>query len=223
MLGVLIAMPGEIVTLIFWYIYPPIPAFCKMKVFFNIFTVSGEAFCLFLIAVDRYRKIRAPHGWQISRRLAFALCVLIIVAAGIFSLPVPFLWGIRSFNDNTTNVTVTVCEKDERHVNTEEHHLDISVTMASILTVLTASIALYIPITYTILSSESNDSVTMKKMTRQKQTEPHDVISIPSIQVSEHMDIEDTAFHDKETKSNTSDMPTSIKIQKKRFENTYYF
>ncbi|KAH3789005.1 hypothetical protein DPMN_167172 [Dreissena polymorpha] len=214
MLGVLIAMPGEIVTLMFWYIYPPIPAFCKMKAFFNMFTVSGEAFCLFLIAVDRYRKVRAPHGWQISKRLAFALCVLIFVAAGIFSSPVPFLWGIRSYNDNTTNVTVTVCERDESHVNTEEHPLFISVTMASIVAVLTATIALYIPITCTILSDESNDSLTLKKMKRQKKTEPKDVTSIPAIQVSEHMDINDTEFHDKETKSNTSYMPTSIKMQK---------
>ncbi|KAH3788375.1 hypothetical protein DPMN_166513 [Dreissena polymorpha] len=213
MLGVLIAMPGEIVTLMFWYIYPPIPAFCKMKAFFNIFTVFGQAFCLLLIAVDRYRKIRAPHGWQISQRLAFALCVLIFVATGIISLPVPFLWGIRSFNDTTTNVTVTVCEKDGRHVNNWEHPLDISVIMAGIGAVLTATIALYIPITCTILTSESNDSVTMTKMKEQKQKEPKDVTSIPSIQVSEHMDIKDTAFYDKDTKSNTSYMPTSINIK----------
>lgn len=39
----LTTMPGEIVTQTFWYVYP-VPIVCKIKSFFNVFTVCGLAF-----------------------------------------------------------------------------------------------------------------------------------------------------------------------------------
>ncbi|XP_052790304.1 probable G-protein coupled receptor 19 [Mya arenaria] len=111
-------MPGEIVTQQFWYTYP-LPTVCKVKSFFNMFTVSGEALCLCVIAVDRHRKVCFPFGLQIRPRQALVLCFLIYASAFFIALPVAFLWGTHS--DVVLyvgrNVTVTVCEKDMAYVN----------------------------------------------------------------------------------------------------------
>ncbi|XP_052771275.1 D(1C) dopamine receptor-like [Mya arenaria] len=117
-ISTLTTIPGEILTQQFWYKYP-FPIVCKIKSFFNVFTVSGEALCLCIIAVDRYRKICAPFRWQIKPRQALIMCGVIYGAAFIISLPVSFLWGIhhdiRIYNGR--NVTVTICEKDAKYAD----------------------------------------------------------------------------------------------------------
>ncbi|WAR24466.1 5HT1F-like protein [Mya arenaria] len=98
-------MPAEILSQQFWYTYP-FPTVCTIKSFFNMFTISGEALCLFVIAVDRHRK-------------ALVLCFFIFATAILITLPVPFLFGTH--NDVKLyagrNVTVRVCEKDMAYVN----------------------------------------------------------------------------------------------------------
>ncbi|XP_052770596.1 5-hydroxytryptamine receptor 1-like [Mya arenaria] len=120
-ISTLTTMPGEILTQQYWYKYP-FPIICKVKSFFNMFTVSGEAFCLCTIAVDRYRKVCAPFGWQIRPRQARILCGIIYVAAFAISLPVSFFWGIhkdvRIYRNR--NVTVTICEKDAHYVDSRQ-------------------------------------------------------------------------------------------------------
>ncbi|XP_052772742.1 mu-type opioid receptor-like [Mya arenaria] len=117
----LTTMPGEILTQQYWYKYP-FPVICKVKSFFNVFTVSGEALCLCTIAVDRYRKVCAPFGWQIRPRQALIMCGVINGAAFALSLPVSFLWGIhqdiRIYNGR--NVSVTICEKDAHYVDSSQ-------------------------------------------------------------------------------------------------------
>ena len=109
----LTTMPGEMVTQTFWYVYP-VPLVCKIKSFFNVFTVCGSAFCLLIISIDRYRKICRPHDWQIQPRTALGLCFIQLVFAFILALPVAFLWGTHSYIEehNDTQIKVTVCEKD---------------------------------------------------------------------------------------------------------------
>lgn len=109
----LTTMPGEMVTQTFWYVYP-VPLVCKIKSFFNVFTVCGSAFCLLIIAIDRYRKICRPLDWQIKPRLALGLCFVQLVFAFLLALPVAFLWGTHSYIEehNDIKIKVTVCEKD---------------------------------------------------------------------------------------------------------------
>ena len=109
----LTTMPGEMVTQTFWYVYP-VPLVCKIKSFFNVFTVCGSAFCLLIIAIDRYRKICRPLEWQIKPKLALGLCFVQLVFAFMLALPVAFLWGTHSYIEehNGTKIKVTVCEKD---------------------------------------------------------------------------------------------------------------
>ncbi|KAL4232208.1 hypothetical protein ACF0H5_009783 [Mactra antiquata] len=121
----LTTMPGEIVTQLYWYIYP-VPAICKVKSFFNVFTVSVEAFGLLTIAIDRYLKVCRPFGWQIKPKVAIILCAIIYFCALILALPVSIFWGTHSYKHTYMNTTieVTVCEKDEQfeHTNKPLHY-----------------------------------------------------------------------------------------------------
>ncbi|KAH3707874.1 uncharacterized protein LOC127857206 [Dreissena polymorpha] len=114
-ISTLTTMPGEIFSQQNWYTYP-FPDICKAKSFFNVYTVTGEAVCLCIIAIDRYRKVCQPFGWQIRPRLALLLCGFIHIAAVAMAVPVSILWGVNSHPEKynkTTSVNVTVCEKDQ--------------------------------------------------------------------------------------------------------------
>lgn len=126
-------MPGEMVTQLYWYVYPAsIRGVCKVKSFLNVFTVSAEALCLLTIAIDRYRKVCRPFGWQIKPRVAKYICGLLYVLAFIIALPTPFLWGLRSQKKQYQNSTITVthCEKDGRFEKTNYPIYYISTVMA---------------------------------------------------------------------------------------------
>ncbi|XP_053406929.1 cephalotocin receptor 1-like [Mercenaria mercenaria] len=116
----LTTMPGEMVTQLFWYVYP-LRELCKVKSFFNVFTVSAEALCLLTIALDRYRKICQPLRWQIRPRIAIYLCASIYTVAVVLALPVAFFWGTHSHPKVYKNIdiNVTICEKDEQWKNTK--------------------------------------------------------------------------------------------------------
>ncbi|KAL4216298.1 hypothetical protein ACF0H5_024024 [Mactra antiquata] len=113
-------MAGEMVTQRFWYNYP-VKEICKTKDFFNIFTVSAETFCLFVISFDRYRKICQPLKWQIGPKAAVASCFLVIFIASIVAAPIVEFWGVRTYLKTYKNTTilVTTCEKDERYEDTK--------------------------------------------------------------------------------------------------------
>lgn len=118
-LSTITTMPGELVTQLYWYVYP-YRLLCKIKSFFNVFTVSSEALCLLLIAFDRFRKVCYPLGWQIRPKIAIFLCGLVYAFAFIISLPVAFFWGVHHQNTTYKNMTLvaTICEKDEEYNNT---------------------------------------------------------------------------------------------------------
>ncbi|KAH3786177.1 hypothetical protein DPMN_164280 [Dreissena polymorpha] len=151
LLSVLTTLPGEIITQIYWYVYPPIETFCKFKSFCNIFTVCGEALCLLIIAVDRYRKVCRPHGWQIHQRNALISCLGTILISGLISIPVPIIWGIHTFQDNELNVSITVCEKDEDYVDSGVHKRYVLSIGSILVVVLVATVGLYVPITSVLL------------------------------------------------------------------------
>ena len=114
-LGTLITMPGELVSQTFWYIYP-FPIFCRIKSFFNGFTIFSSALCLFVITVDRNRKVCRPLEWQIRPEIALRLCLLQWFNSFVFSLPIGFLSGTYTYQAHYKGevINVTVCEKDEK-------------------------------------------------------------------------------------------------------------
>ncbi|KAL4231297.1 hypothetical protein ACF0H5_008877 [Mactra antiquata] len=107
-------LPGEIVSQLNWYHYK-YDAMCKIKSFFNVFTVWSSGLVLLLLAYDRYRKICYPLSWQIPVRNSARLCVAAILFSIVISSPIAVLWGIQSYEYNFGNYTVqvSICEKAE--------------------------------------------------------------------------------------------------------------
>ncbi|XP_053374201.1 uncharacterized protein LOC123531600 [Mercenaria mercenaria] len=151
-ISTLTTMPGEMVTHLYWYVYP-VAEVCKVKSFFNMFTVSAEALCLLTIAIDRYRKVCQPFGWQIKPKGALIVILLIYIVSLILAMPVPFLWGI-SFHQEVyrgVNITTTICEKDGKYKLTKRP-LQYSITMESILIIcLIVMFVLYVQLARRIL------------------------------------------------------------------------
>ena len=117
----LTTIPGEIFTHRNWYNYPDKAIwFCKMKTYFNGFTVFLLAFVLLLIAVDRYRKACQPLTWQIRPKRAIRLTVVAFVVAFVCSVPAVFFWGKHTtvVNFEGQNITIQMCEKDDNFKDT---------------------------------------------------------------------------------------------------------
>lgn len=114
-----VLMPFEMVTLVKWFIFPN-AALCKCKSFLNVYTVTSSAATLLLIAIDRYRKVCRPHSKQIQPPCARKLTVFILVLAAIPASSDAVFWGIHHdvINRGDVNVTVTMCEKDDKYKDT---------------------------------------------------------------------------------------------------------
>ena len=142
-------------TQTFWYIYQDRNV-CKIKSFFNVFTVCASELTLLVIAVDRYREICRPLAWQIKPRVAMILCFVQLALAFIIALPVAFLWGLQTnyivFKDK--NVTVTNCEKDQEFRNTNYPLAYTVVTETIIGAVMTAMFVLYILVCRKVLRAK---------------------------------------------------------------------
>lgn len=152
----LTTMPGEIVTQTFWYVYP-VPTVCKIKSFFNVFTVCGSAFGLLIISVDRFRKICRPLEWQIKPKVAMILIFVQFAISFVVALPVAFFWGTHSYQKyyNGHTITVTVCEKDAKFKNTDYPLEYTIVTEVLISAVIIVMFVLYIFICRQLLTVKS--------------------------------------------------------------------
>lgn len=133
LLSTMIPMPGEVITQMYWYTYPNV-VICKIKSFSNMFTVAAEAMTLLVITIDRYLKACRPLGKQISIKLAKCVVIGIFLIAVMFSVPVPFFWGIHTENMTYENmeITVTICERDQKFINRSEQ-VTYSLSMQGIL------------------------------------------------------------------------------------------
>ena len=156
----LTTMPGEIVTQTFWYTYP-VPIICKIKSVFNVFTVCGSAFCLLIISVDRFRKICRPLKWQIKQTMAFRLCIGQLAISFVLAMPVAFLWGTHSYQVHykDQNITVTVCEKDERFMYTKYPLVYTIVMQTVISSAMIVMVVLYVFVYRKLLKPTSNSGL----------------------------------------------------------------
>lgn len=115
----LTALPGEIVVALNWYMFPS-DIYCKIKTFFNMYLVTSEALCLLTIAVDRYRKVCEPLGWQITLVMAKWLCIMDLLGGFFLSLPAAIYPAnrekMKTYMNNT--IPVTVCSIDKKYLST---------------------------------------------------------------------------------------------------------
>ena len=154
----LTTIPGEAVTQLFWYTYP-YPMVCKVKSFFNVFTVCAEAFCLLTISVDRHRKVCKPHSWQIRPRVSLGLCIGVYAVAFILALPVSFFWGTHTETllYQGRNVTVTKCEKDQAYVYSVQPVIYSASVQAIVSVSLVVMLVLYVLVASTLFKNKKTN------------------------------------------------------------------
>lgn len=113
-------MPLEVVTLVKWFVFP-YAWLCKGKSFLNAFTVTSSSATLLLIAIDRFRKVCCPHGKQIQQSCALKLTILVLFLSLIPSSSDAVFWGLHSdvIEFNGRNVSIRMCEKDDKFKDTE--------------------------------------------------------------------------------------------------------
>lgn len=181
----LTTMPGEIVTQVFWYVYP-VPIVCKIKSFFNVFTVCGSAFCLLLIAVDRFRKICRPLEWQVKHRMAIISCFVLLFVSFIMALPCAFLWGTHSYQTNYKGrtITVTVCEKEAEYLDTDSPLVYIIIVEVVISLVLVILFVLYVFVCRVLLTADDKTKSAASR-TQSVGTMKNFHLKVPALQNSE--------------------------------------
>ena len=82
---------------------------CKVSVFLNTWPTLSSGLMLLSIAIDRYRKVCKPFGWQISLKLARDICIFNIFAALGFSWLSPIIYGVNKSVFEDYNVTISEC------------------------------------------------------------------------------------------------------------------
>ncbi|XP_053406415.1 muscarinic acetylcholine receptor M3-like [Mercenaria mercenaria] len=199
----LTTMPGEMVTQLYWHVYP-VPEVCKIKSFFNVFTVSAEALCLLTIDVDRYMKVCRPLGWQMKPKHAKYVCGIIYVIAFILAVPVYFFWGTHANEKiyKNTTVTVTICEKDEEWLKTN-HPLQYSVTVVVIISLcLVLMFVLYVFVARRLLMNKRFRTYTSEQ--RSSKTSSSIETSPDPIEINSTPDVSESDFSRREDRKSSN-------------------
>ncbi|KAK3088161.1 hypothetical protein FSP39_015513 [Pinctada imbricata] len=116
----ILAIPIETVTIQNQYQFDQ-PWVCKISRFTNAAATISSANILFLIALDRYRKICKPLKWQFTNKNAKLMCVGAIAFSMLLSWPSLILYGIKSTDvplRQDLNGTFTECSLDDEFSNT---------------------------------------------------------------------------------------------------------
>ncbi|KAL3875100.1 hypothetical protein ACJMK2_038034 [Sinanodonta woodiana] len=101
-----------------WFVYHT-PQICTAKSFFQNATVTATSYGLFLIAVDRFLKVRSPLGRQITPSCARILTIVFFIVACIVASPMIYLSGEHNSVKTVdgTSVNVTQCEEKSQYKN----------------------------------------------------------------------------------------------------------
>ena len=122
LLSCVTTIPGEVVVQRNLFNYPnSMMWLCKIKSYFNGFTVFTSAFILLLISFDRYRKVCRPLGWQMNPSRAKLGCFILFIVSVLLATPVTILWGKQTdvLTVEDYNVTVTRCDRANAYKNTK--------------------------------------------------------------------------------------------------------
>ncbi|KAK3611667.1 hypothetical protein CHS0354_012039 [Potamilus streckersoni] len=86
---------------------------CKLKCFFNVFTTLGSGQTLFLIALDRYRKICGSFNQQVRTSCTIKQSLCTVIISFISSFPILFIWEqkLKLITYKGHAVEVLVCDE----------------------------------------------------------------------------------------------------------------
>ena len=88
-----IVVPGEIINILFQYNFSN--GACKTTAFLNCSSLAVMVYRA-IVAIDRYRKVCKPHGWQIELRSAKILTIVTVVLAILIGAPCLWVYGVKS-------------------------------------------------------------------------------------------------------------------------------
>ena len=118
LLTCILNIPAEILKTHHFFSFPSL-LHCKVKCFFNILGMTSSANVFMVISVDRYRKICQPFKKQLTKRLAIACIIAVIVFSLVTSLPAFFFSNLQEKNMTNIHKTltaVTVCSAEDKYV-----------------------------------------------------------------------------------------------------------
>ncbi|XP_060572867.1 neuropeptide Y receptor type 1-like [Ruditapes philippinarum] len=108
-----VAMPFTVITLRQPEMFTKTPT-CKLYWFANYFICSASGLALLVIAIERYRKICVPLGWQMTRRTAILSCLVILLVTTGTSWPVLILMGKTTVPESTPRITDSICATENK-------------------------------------------------------------------------------------------------------------
>lgn len=103
-----LSMPLVIMYLSFPFMYPS-NIFCKIFRFILYYVSVASTIILVVIAVDRFRKICKPLGFQFSVRHTKILCISVLLFTLCLTWPVPVLYGDSTVHTGIDGITGTRC------------------------------------------------------------------------------------------------------------------
>ena len=112
-----VAMPGEIIDMLHNYTFGTSPA-CKLMRTINSFSAFASGMILFVVAIDRYKKICCPLGRQVSTRNANIIIFVCFFISLLLSLPAVFLYGKKTVLIGDGSVSGSDCSTQDKYQNT---------------------------------------------------------------------------------------------------------
>ncbi|KAL3890744.1 hypothetical protein ACJMK2_003022 [Sinanodonta woodiana] len=91
---------------------------CKCFRAFIYFNGLVSVLILFVIALDRYRKICRPYGNQFSIKSINVICGIIVLISFVFSIPSFIMYGKNTVQTGIANITGISCFPDDIYINT---------------------------------------------------------------------------------------------------------
>lgn len=107
-----VAIPLEMVTFLDQYTFE-LGWLCKLSRCVNAICTNASTFLLIFIAIDRFRRIWNPTGWQINASAAKFSAVLSIFIAMTLSWPAIVVYGKETFAIPEYNLTGSECSTDD--------------------------------------------------------------------------------------------------------------
>lgn len=88
---------------------------CKVGVFFSSFLIASCHFILFVLAIERYRKVFYTSHWQVQEKEINFYNVMALLVAALVIAPHAIFVGHRDVPLGIKNISATVCLISESH------------------------------------------------------------------------------------------------------------
>lgn len=103
--------------LFLWEVNNPSEIQCKVGVFISFFLIASCHVILFVIAIERYRKVFYTFHWQVREKEINFYNVMVLLVAALVVAPHAIFVGKREVPLGFKNISATVCLISESHIH----------------------------------------------------------------------------------------------------------